>query len=221
MNASRVIALVIVSITLSVSASLLFLNSPDPITQTIEDTAEKILPLENEKSSATYAKAKKPEETTTTQEHQITPQQAENPKSKYANLIDETSINSFFISNQGTVNGVAITDVLTIGMTDFIEQASSLHTSSEIAIKRQDKLSQQLLQLKDMAIYDQQLICSGQICALSLTTNELSEENRMLVSEFDSNISFVNTSDNAAGEVEFKAIYLHSEDPSQLVMTQP
>ncbi|WP_394148593.1 hypothetical protein [Shewanella atlantica] len=217
MNTFRVIALVIVSVTLSVLAGLLFLNSPAPTTQSIEEVADKVLDLENKKSAATYVNSNKPKEAT----QEFKPEHAESSNNRYTGLLDEAAINTLFVNEQGAVNSSAMTHVLTVGMADFIEQASSSQTNSELAINRQEKLSQQLFALKGLVIYDQHTVCSGRICALSLSTNKLTEKNRKLISEFDTNISFVNTSVNTTGEVEFKAIYLHTEDPSQLVMTQP
>ncbi|ABV85338.1 hypothetical protein [Shewanella pealeana] len=221
MNTSRVIALVFVSITLSVLATQLFLNSPTPTVQSLEDSTEKLLPLANEKKLADYSDTNISKEAVLPPVQQVTLELQESPNNRYTKLIDEASINALFVDEQGTVDSSAMTHVLTVGMADFIEQASRLQTSSELAVNRQEKLNQQLIILKDLAIYDQHVACSGRICALSLTTNEVTENNRKLLSEFDNNNSFVNSTINSTGEVEFKAIYLHSEDPSKLVMTQP
>lgn len=105
-------------------------------------------------------------------------------------------------------------------MNDFLEQVSSLPTNSEFAIERQNKLNQQLLQLNNMTLFAQHIGCAGRVCALSITANELTEDNKLLLQNFDTNHSFVTATENATGELEFKAIYIYTDDPSQMVMTQ-
>ncbi|GIU20409.1 hypothetical protein [Shewanella sp. MBTL60-007] len=216
MSTSRIIALVIISITLSILASQLFFKPQVQIAATIQEDVAMPAAKKNQQATKADVKLKQTSDDSPT----ITNVESDNSPNLYFELNDETAINTLFVNEAGAIERKALVDVLTRGMNDFIEQVSNLPANSEFAIERQNKLNQQLLQLNNMALYEQNIGCAGRICALSITTNELTEANKKLIQNFDSNLSFVNTSENATGELEFKAIYIYTEDPSQLVMTQ-
>ncbi|MGS0730211.1 hypothetical protein ACVBKF_28690, partial [Shewanella sp. 0m-11] len=139
MSTYRVIALAIVSAALSIIVTIQFINSADTTTQTPQFTTEKTLTLESQKEPETNADSNRLKQEAITQKQQLSTQQPDSLNNQYTKLVDEASINAFFVNEQGTLDGAALTHVLTVGMADFIEQTSSANTNSELAINRQEK----------------------------------------------------------------------------------
>ncbi|PKG58654.1 hypothetical protein [Shewanella sp. GutDb-MelDb] len=216
MKIVNVIALIFATIIVSVIFTNYFIKKP---TTTPELTS--IAPLDstdviNQKITATLVSSNQQ----SPEENQKVEIQPIANTSIYSEITDHQSTDAFFINSQGTVDSGAITKVAK-NMNKFIQHISNLPLDSELAIKRDSQLKQQLLELKEANIFDQHLACAGRICAISLIADEISAENKAHLARFDSNISFVSLNTNESGEVEFKAIYLHTDDPSNLVMTQP
>ncbi|GIU17448.1 MULTISPECIES: hypothetical protein [unclassified Shewanella] len=216
MSPSRVITLVIISITLSILASQLFFKPQLDITTTLPNDIAIPTVDKNQPSAKPGISVKQVSDDSLN----IADVESGNNSNQYFELLDETQIDALFVNQTGAIERKALVNVLTSGMNDFIEQVSNLPISSEFAIERQHKLNQQLLDIKNMTIYEQYAVCAGRICALSITTNELTEANKQLIENFDSNHSFVNTSESATGELDFKGIYIYTDDPSQMAMTR-
>ncbi len=216
MSLSRVITLVIISITLLTLTNLLFFKPQKQIAMTTQQDVVK--PTVKSHQQATIRNVNPKQVSTETAE--VIDIKPDGPANPYFTLNDEIAINTFFVNDTGAIERKALVNVLTTGMNDFLEQVSSLPTNSEFAIERQNKLNQQLLLLNNMTLFEQQIGCAGRVCALSITTNELTEDNKQLLQNFDTNHSFVTATENATGELEFKAIYIYTDDPSQMVMTQ-
>ncbi len=220
MKTTSVIAIVCVSISVTILLTNYFIKNQNinseqqlvSITNSRVPNQEKAIPSKQQAQPSAIVQSPNSPKTDTTIEIQ---------SSKYTTLQDHQSINNLFFNEQGVLDSDTITTILSTDMLEFIEHANQLPLDNELANERFGQLTQQLSTLSNNYVFSQQLACAGKVCALSLITNELTAENQTHLANFGSNISFTSNKANEAGELEFKAIYVHYEDPSTLVMTTP
>lgn len=114
----------------------------------------------------------------------------------------------------------ALDDVFKTETSQLLERMSNIEYS-EIAQIRKDKLNEFILnELKDVTILQQDLECAGKVCALELTYTQSSNQASIdTLSSFSKNYSFQQFTETESGDKKLKALYIETEDPSQLTLS--
>jgi len=133
-------------------------------------------------------------------------------------LSDENSINDAFLDDQASVSRNALSEVFT--SEDFHQLLSQFRVvnESQNSINREIKLINSLNDM-NVSVYDEDYTCRGKICALTFTHDSLSELDVDKLGEFDSNYVFKNTVITDTGDKKVKVLYIQTEDPSTLTLS--
>lgn len=101
----------------------------------------------------------------------------------------------------------------------LLKQMSEIVYSEE-ALLRKEQLNAFILdELKDVNILQQDLDCAGKICALELTYTQSSNQKSIdTIFSFSKNYSFQEFTETENGDKKLKALYIATEDPSQLTL---
>lgn len=118
------------------------------------------------------------------------------------------------------VSKKALDDVFKTETSQLLERMSNIEYS-EIAQIRKDKLNEFILnELKDVTILQQDLECAGKVCALEVTYTQSSNQASIdTLSSFSKNYSFQQFTETESGDKKLKALYIATEDPSQLTLS--
>jgi len=89
---------------------------------------------------------------------------------------------------------------------------------SEDSQLRKDTLEQFIIdELKDVQIFDQKSDCAGEVCVMEMTYSSNSDNKSInKLSNFAKNYAFESFKTNENGDNVLKAIYIATDDPSQL-----
>lgn len=118
------------------------------------------------------------------------------------------------------VSKKALDDVFKNDTSILLKRMSDIEYS-EIAQIRKDKLNEFILnELKDVTILQQDLECAGKVCALELTYTQSSNQASIeTLSSFSKNYSFQQFTETESGDKKLKALYIETEDPSLLTLS--
>ncbi|MCG9698118.1 hypothetical protein [Shewanella sp. Isolate11] len=119
------------------------------------------------------------------------------------------------IDAQEVVDGEQIKKLLSEDLEAYVELIESLDNYDTISQQRLTALADRLAHLPE-AIYSEKYACADRICALSLTTDTISQQSIDKLSEFDKNYAFIKQTQLDSGETQFQAIYLQTDDPSTM-----
>ena len=119
------------------------------------------------------------------------------------------------IDAQGIIDGAQIKKLLNKDLQAYVELIESLDNYDTNSLQRQTALADRLAHLPE-AIYSEKYACGDRICALSLTTDTISQQSIDKLSEFDKNYAFIKQTRLDTGETQFQAIYLQTDDPSTM-----
>ncbi|KPH93328.1 hypothetical protein AMS58_17985 [Pseudoalteromonas porphyrae] len=120
---------------------------------------------------------------------------------------------------QEFVSKKALDDVFKNDTSLLLQRMSDIEYS-EVAQIRKDKLNEFIInELKDVTILQQDLECAGKVCALELTYTQSSNQKSIdTISSFSKSYSFQEFTETENGDKKLKALYIATEDPSQLTL---
>lgn len=118
------------------------------------------------------------------------------------------------------VSKKALDDVFKNDTSILLQRMSDIEYS-EIAQIRKDKLNEFILnELKDVTILQQELDCAGKVCALELTYTQSSNQASIeALSSFSKNYSFEQFTETESGDKKLKALYIATDNPSGLSLS--
>ncbi|QYJ93844.1 hypothetical protein [Shewanella spartinae] len=119
------------------------------------------------------------------------------------------------IDAQGVVDGEQIKKLFDKDLEAYVDLIDSLDNYDATSQQRQTALADRLTHLPE-TIYSEKYACGDRICALSLTTDTISQQSIDKLSEFDKNYAFIKQTQLDTGETQFQAIYLQTDDPSTM-----
>jgi len=93
---------------------------------------------------------------------------------------------------------------------------------TSILLKRMSDIEYEFIlnELKDVTILQQDLECAGKVCALELTYTQSSNQASIdTLSSFSKNYSFQQFTETESGDKKLKALYIETEDPSLLTLS--
>ncbi|MCG9719892.1 hypothetical protein [Shewanella sp. Isolate7] len=131
------------------------------------------------------------------------------------NLTSAKQLVAQIIDAQGIINGEQIKQLLNQDLQAYVELIESLDNYDTTSQQRQTVLADRLAHFLE-AIYSEKYACGDRICALSLTTDTISQQSIDKLSEFDKNYAFIKQTRLDTGETQFQAIYLQTDDPSTM-----
>lgn len=131
-------------------------------------------------------------------------------------FVDADSFTNSFVLENDIVSKEALRTFFTVKNVDeFISKVKDI-APTEQSEAREYQLTQNLKVFKNTNYYAESYACAGKICAISFNYDDLNEDELTKFSYFSKNYTFTNTTVNEHGEKKFKAIYIATDDPSQL-----
>ncbi|MCG9739301.1 hypothetical protein L1D32_14140 [Shewanella insulae] len=119
------------------------------------------------------------------------------------------------IDANGVIDAGQIERVLGKDLEAYVDLIDSLDNYDGISQRRQTALADRLSHLPE-TIYSEKYACGDRICALSLTTDTISQQSIDKIRDFDKNYAFIKQTQLDTGETQFQAIYLRTDDPSTM-----
>jgi len=213
------IALVIVT---AVGISILNTEQPSkpPLTH-IQSTDEAVISNENAKPpiepNTLFSKTPEP----SVKQHKVVDQKVATI-SKSSTSSPHVFSEEFVSTEDGKefVSKKALDEVFKNDTSILLQRMSDIEYS-EIAQIRKDKLNEFILnELKDVTILQQDLECAGKVCALELTYTQSSNQASIeTLSSFSKNYSFQQFTETENGDKKLKALYIATDNPSGLSLS--
>ena len=118
------------------------------------------------------------------------------------------------------VSKKALDDVFKNDTSLLLQRMSDIEYS-EVAQIRKDKLNEFIInELKDVTILQQDLECAGKVCAIELTYTQSSNQASIdTLSSFSKNYSFQQFTETESGDKKLKALYIATDNPSGLSLS--
>ncbi|MEH8022095.1 hypothetical protein [Rheinheimera metallidurans] len=137
-----------------------------------------------------------------------------------SNLSSEEALNKSFLTKSGAVIQTAIVDAMkSADFNQFLSGITDMERSSR-ALSRENKL-QLFLQESKLQIYQESYACSGRICGVMLMVgDDTSDVELKQLHLFETNYSFYNITRDESGNKVLKAVFIETEDPSNLTLSQ-
>ncbi|NMH65104.1 hypothetical protein [Shewanella salipaludis] len=133
-------------------------------------------------------------------------------------FVDANSFTNVFVLENDIVSKDALKRFFTIeNVHELIYKVKSI-PPTELSETREYQLTQMLKVFKDTHYYAESYACAGKICAMSFNYDELNKEELAEFSHFSENYTFTNATVNEFGEKQLKAVYIATDDPSQLTV---
>jgi hypothetical protein len=138
--------------------------------------------------------------------------------------ISSEDFNRHFIKGDTEQEGVSKSSLVDFFKTDtqiVLEKMQQVEFS-QLAQEREIKLSDFMQeQLKEFHFLDKNYKCAARICVLDLKISTSDNNSKLSkLSQFDKNYTFESTQINEFGETIFKALFIATDDPSQLSIVQ-
>ncbi|QBL08049.1 hypothetical protein E0Z06_00240 [Rheinheimera sp. D18] len=139
---------------------------------------------------------------------------------KPSNFLSEEDLNNSFLTKNGAVIQTAIVDAMkSADFNQFLSGITDMERSSR-ALSRENKL-QLFLQESKLPIYQESYACSGRICGVMLMVgDDTSDVELKQLHLFETNYSFYNITRDESGNKVLKAVFIETEDPSNLTLSQ-
>ncbi|WNO59585.1 hypothetical protein [Rheinheimera sp. MMS21-TC3] len=139
---------------------------------------------------------------------------------KPSNFLSEEALNKSFLTKSGAVIQTAIVDAMkSADFNQFLSGITDMERSSR-ALSRENKL-QLFLQESKLPIYQESYACSGRICGVMLMVgDDTSDVELKQLHLFETNYSFYNITRDESGNKVLKAVFIETEDPSNLTFSQ-
>ncbi|MCG9755277.1 hypothetical protein L1D40_08620 [Shewanella insulae] len=119
------------------------------------------------------------------------------------------------IDANGVIDAGQIERMLGKDLEAYVDLIDSLDNYDGISQQRQTALAGRLSHLPE-TIYSEKYACGDRICALSLTTDTISQQSIDKIRDFDKNYAFIKQTRLDTGETQFQAIYLQTDNPSTM-----
>lgn len=129
----------------------------------------------------------------------------------------DENISASYVNKDGSVSRSAIE--MSFANDDFSQLVTALKSAERdsTSFELESKLSEHLYKTIKSGIYEEKYSCAGSVCALTFKAAK-SEDEFDLIKDFSSSYSFINVTQDDQGSIVYKAVYIQTENPSNLVI---
>lgn len=130
--------------------------------------------------------------------------------------VDE--LNQFFSPEDGVVIEQNLEDIFSRAEFDELIYQLKILNDGEMSEYNEARLSDHIYDHFANEIFDESFACAGKVCALTLKTTTLQQEEIEYIETYTGHYVFIQNSENEHGESVYNVIFIATSDPSKMLV---